>query len=51
MSPSKRKKKQVDEISLADTASTVDSSIGDDESEADTAATSVADDGLPHPRV
>ncbi|KAI4865780.1 galactose oxidase [Hypoxylon rubiginosum] len=50
MSPSKRKKKQVDEISLADTASTVDSSIGDDESEADTAATSVADDGLPHPR-
>ncbi|KAI0175895.1 galactose oxidase [Hypoxylon sp. FL1284] len=46
LSPSKRKKKQVDEVSLADT----DSSTGDDVSEADTAATSVVDDGLPHPR-
>lgn len=50
MSPSKRKKKQADELSAADTASTADSSIWDDESEADTVATAV-DDGLPHPRV
>lgn len=49
-SPSKRKKKQVDEVSMADTASTAGSSIGDDVSEADTVATTV-DDGLPHPRV
>ncbi|OTA69403.1 kelch repeats protein [Hypoxylon sp. EC38] len=48
ISPSKRKKKQVDEVSMADTASTA-GSIGDDESEADTVATTV-DDGLPHPR-
>ncbi|KAI0136061.1 galactose oxidase [Hypoxylon sp. NC0597] len=48
ISPSKRKKKQVDEVSMADTASTT-GSIGDDESEADTVATTV-DDGLPHPR-
>ncbi|KAI2614341.1 galactose oxidase [Hypoxylon fragiforme] len=49
VSQSKRKKKQVDEVSIPDTASTVDSSIGDEESEADTVATTV-DDGLPHPR-
>ncbi|KAI1394126.1 galactose oxidase [Hypoxylon trugodes] len=48
LSPSKRKKKQVDEASIPDTASSV-GSIGDDESEADTVATTV-DDGLPHPR-
>ncbi|KAI0600915.1 WLM domain-containing protein [Biscogniauxia sp. FL1348] len=50
LSPSKRKKKQVDEVSVADTASSMGSaSFADDESEADTTATSV-DDGLPHPR-
>jgi hypothetical protein len=50
---SKRKKKQADEVSNADTESTEPSvaSTEDDESEADTAATSVVDDGLPHPRV
>lgn len=52
VSPSKRKKKQADEVSSIDTASIADSSsiYDDDVSEADTAATSV-DDGLPHPRV
>ncbi|KAI1478390.1 galactose oxidase [Daldinia eschscholtzii] len=49
VSPSKRKKKQLDEVSMADTASTAGSSISDDVSEADTTATTV-DDGLPHPR-
>ncbi|KAI1166942.1 galactose oxidase [Nemania serpens] len=51
VSPSKRKKKQADEVSSMDTASIADSSSIDDDdvSEADTAATSV-DDGLPHPR-
>ncbi|KAI0447716.1 WLM domain-containing protein [Xylaria telfairii] len=49
VSPTKRKTKQVEEISDVDTASTADSSSVDDVSEADTAATSV-DDGLPHPR-
>ncbi|KAI1142990.1 galactose oxidase [Hypoxylon sp. FL0543] len=49
ISPSKRKKKQMDEVSMADTASSAGSSFGDDVSEADTTATSV-DDGLPHPR-
>ncbi|KAI0843141.1 galactose oxidase [Hypoxylon sp. FL0890] len=49
ISPSKRKKKQADEASMADTASTAGSSVGDEESEADTTAISV-DDGLPHPR-
>ncbi|KAI1635582.1 WLM domain-containing protein [Biscogniauxia mediterranea] len=50
LSPSKRKNKQVDEISVADTASTMGSTtFADDESEAGTIATSV-DDGLPHPR-
>lgn len=46
LSPSKRKK-QIDEESTADSASTTDST--EDEFEADTTATSV-DDGLPHPR-
>lgn len=51
VSPSKRNKKQADEVSNVDTASIAESSsIDDDVSEADTAATSV-DDGLPHPRV
>jgi hypothetical protein len=50
---SKRKKKQGDEVSTDDAESTEPSvaSTEDDESEADTAATSVVDDGLPHPRV
>ncbi|KAK6071174.1 Kelch repeat-containing protein 3 [Seiridium cupressi] len=48
-SPSKRKKKQVDEELNADTASTIDSTFTEEESEADTTATPV-DDGLPHPR-
>lgn len=50
VSPSKRKKKQIDEVSVADTTTTAESSTFDTESEADTAATTV-DDGLPHPRV
>ncbi|KAI5866955.1 galactose oxidase [Durotheca rogersii] len=45
LSPSKRRKKQADEVSVADSVSTMDS----DQSEAETAATTV-DDGLPHPR-
>ncbi|OTA99574.1 hypothetical protein M426DRAFT_325043 [Hypoxylon sp. CI-4A] len=51
ISPSKRKKKQADDVSIADTESTTytASTIGDDESEADTVASTV-DDGLPHPR-
>ncbi|KAI8965796.1 galactose oxidase [Daldinia sp. FL1419] len=49
ISPSKRKTKQIDEVSIADTESTVGSSIWDDTSEAGTVATTV-DDGLPHPR-
>ncbi|KAL7628874.1 Kelch repeat-containing protein 3 [Parahypoxylon ruwenzoriense] len=50
LSPSKRKKKQLDEVSMDDSASTVGSLVSwDDESEADTVATTV-DDGLPHPR-
>ncbi|KAI0890426.1 galactose oxidase [Annulohypoxylon maeteangense] len=49
VSPSKRKKKQIDEVSIADTISTAESSTWDAESEADTVATTV-DDGLPHPR-
>ncbi|TRX90152.1 hypothetical protein FHL15_008880 [Xylaria flabelliformis] len=50
MSPSKRKKRQAEEIENTDTASIADSSSTDDDvSEVDTAATSV-DDGLPHPR-
>jgi hypothetical protein len=50
---SKRKKKQADEESIAATESSEPSvaSSEDDESETDTAATSVVDDGLPHPRV
>ena len=55
LSPSKRKKKQLDEASTADTESTeatlAASEADDAESEADTAAASVVDDGLPHPRV
>ena len=53
VSPSKRKKKQADEISNADSTSTESTSkFEDDESEASTAAMSVVeDDGLPHPRV
>jgi hypothetical protein len=51
VSPSKRKKKQIDETASIDTVSIADSSTTDEDvSEADTAATSV-DDGLPHPRV
>ncbi|KAI1461974.1 galactose oxidase [Annulohypoxylon moriforme] len=49
VSPSKRKKKQIDEVSVADTTTTEESSTADTESEADTVATTV-DDGLPHPR-
>ncbi|KAI1122594.1 WLM domain-containing protein [Nemania abortiva] len=50
VSPSKRKKKQSDEVASMDTASIAESSTTDDDvSEADTTATSV-DDGLPHPR-
>ncbi|KAH9991852.1 galactose oxidase [Xylariaceae sp. FL0662B] len=54
VSPSKRKKKQADEVSMADSASTTDSaSIADSATSADddgdTTATTV-DDGLPHPR-
>lgn len=51
--PSKRKKQQADEMSAVDTESTEPSvaSTEDEESEADTAATSTVDDGLPHPRV
>ncbi|KAI1425443.1 galactose oxidase [Xylaria sp. FL1777] len=50
VSPSKRKNKQAEDITNIDTASVADStSMDDDVSEADTAATSV-DDGLPHPR-
>ncbi|KAI1172440.1 WLM domain-containing protein [Nemania sp. FL0916] len=51
VSPSKRKKKQVDdEVASIDTESIADSSVTEDDvSEADTAATSV-DDGLPYPR-
>ncbi|GAP83554.1 putative kelch repeats protein [Rosellinia necatrix] len=50
VSPSKRKKTQEDDATSIDTSSTADiTSIDDDVSEADTAATSV-DDGLPHPR-
>ncbi|KAH8905303.1 galactose oxidase [Coniochaeta sp. PMI_546] len=50
--PSKRKKQQADEVSNADTESAESSvaSTEDDETETDTAATSVVDDGLPHPR-
>ena len=53
VSPSKRKKKQGDEISIADSDTTEWSSkFEDDDSETSTAATSVVeDDGLPHPRV
>jgi hypothetical protein len=50
--PSKRKKKQVDEISNPDSEATeasMPSSSIDDETETDTVASSV-DDGLPHPR-
>lgn len=53
LSPSKRKKKQVDDVSIADsetTESTLVASTEDEETETDTVATSV-DDGLPHPRV
>ncbi len=51
--PSKRKKQQADEVLNADSESTEPSvaSTEDDESETDTAAPSVVDDGLPHPRV
>ncbi|KAI1468816.1 galactose oxidase [Daldinia caldariorum] len=65
-SPSKRKKKQLDEVSITDTASTAGSSTFDNVSEADTASTAgssvfddvseadtaatMVDDGLPHPR-
>ncbi|CAJ2501531.1 Uu.00g043840.m01.CDS01 [Anthostomella pinea] len=50
LSPSKRKKKQADEASTAGSESTAASTTsGEDESEADTVASSV-DDGLPHPR-
>ncbi|KAI1804161.1 galactose oxidase [Daldinia bambusicola] len=58
-SPSKRKKKQLDEVSIADTESTAGSSVWDNVSEADTVVTTVSeadatattvDDGLPHPR-
>ncbi|KAI1083038.1 galactose oxidase [Whalleya microplaca] len=49
VSPSKRKKKQADEISIADTESTVDT-LASDDTETDTVATFVIDDGLPHPR-
>ena len=52
VSPSKRKKKQTDEVSIPDSATTESTAFEDDESEASTAATSVVeDDGLPHPRV
>ncbi|KAI0147694.1 WLM domain-containing protein [Xylariaceae sp. FL1272] len=48
--PSKRKKKQGDDEVSVDTASTTESTApSEEESEADTAASSV-DDGLPHPR-
>ncbi|KAB5580024.1 hypothetical protein GE09DRAFT_950669 [Coniochaeta sp. 2T2.1] len=49
---SKRKKKQADEVSNPDTESPAPSvaTSEEDESETDTAATSVVDDGLPHPR-
>ncbi|KAI1815371.1 galactose oxidase [Poronia punctata] len=52
VSPSKRKNKQIDDLASIDSASTAPSSeFGDDDSEADTVATSVVeDDGLPHPR-
>ncbi|KAI1209995.1 galactose oxidase [Annulohypoxylon truncatum] len=49
LSPSKRKKKQIDEVSIADTTTTAESSTWDAMSEADTVTTTV-DDGLPHPR-
>ncbi|KAI1344983.1 kelch domain-containing protein [Xylariaceae sp. FL0016] len=48
-SPSKRKNKQVEDVPVADTESTAGSAFTEEESEVDTAATSV-DDGLPHPR-
>ena len=53
VSPSKRKKKQADEISNPDSETTEWSAkFEDDDSETSTAATSVVeDDGLPHPRV
>ncbi|KAB5551267.1 galactose oxidase [Coniochaeta sp. 2T2.1] len=49
---SKRKNKQADEVSYPDTESPAPSvaTSEEDESETDTAATSVVDDGLPHPR-
>lgn len=52
-SSSKRKKKQADEVSIADSAMTESTAKSEDEwSEASTAATEVSeDDGLPHPRV
>ncbi|RYO88218.1 hypothetical protein DL766_009295 [Monosporascus sp. MC13-8B] len=51
VSPSHRKKKQVDEVSVADSATTESTMKSEEETEANTAATSVVeDDGLPHPR-
>ncbi|KAI1436697.1 WLM domain-containing protein [Xylaria sp. CBS 124048] len=49
VSPSSRRKKQAYDLESIDTASTADTTIADDMSEADTVATTV-DDGLPHPR-
>jgi hypothetical protein len=48
--PSKRKKKQDEEESVADSESLAPSTEGSEEDETETIATSV-DDGLPHPRV
>jgi hypothetical protein len=49
VSPSKRKKKQVDEESTADSEATASTPATEEETDTDAAATPV-DDGLPHPR-
>jgi hypothetical protein len=49
LSPSKRKKKQADELSNAE-SDTTPSTTSEEDTETDTTATTV-DDGLPHPRV
>ncbi len=52
VSPSRRKKKQADEISIADSTTTQLTFVSEDGSEASTAGTELTeDDGLPHPRV
>jgi hypothetical protein len=48
---SKRKKKQADEVSNADTASTAPSLTPSEEEEETETVASTVDDGLPHPRV